>query len=86
LPFGFKQAIFILQEKYYGRLKEEERIMKRGRETFTERLQRILETYDFEAILKQKDEAPAKYQENVENLLNELIELKKKNDHLKNMI
>ena len=60
--------------------------MKRGKETFTERLQRILETYDFEAIIKQKEEAPEEYQHKVDALLHELAELKKKNDRLKNMI
>ena len=60
--------------------------MQRGKETFTERLQRILETYDFDAIMKQKKEAPEEYHQNVDTLLQELAELKKKNDRLKNMI
>jgi len=60
--------------------------MKRGKETFNERLQRILETYDFDALLQQKEEAPEEYQKNVESLLTELSELKKKGDRLKNMV
>jgi len=60
--------------------------MKRGKETFAERLQRILETYDFDAIIKQKEEAPEEYQHHVYTLLHELAELKKKNDRLKNMV
>ena len=60
--------------------------MKRGKETFNERLQRIMETYDFDAIIKQKEEAPEEYQQRVDTLLHELAELKKKNDRLKNMI
>jgi len=60
--------------------------MRRGRETFSERLQRILETYDFETIIKQKEDAPEEYQQNVDSLLHELAELRKKNDRLKNMV
>jgi len=60
--------------------------MKRGRETFNERLQRILETYDFDAMTKQKEESPEEYQENIDSLLFELAELKKKSDRLKNMV
>ena len=61
-------------------------IMQRGKETFNERLQRILETYDFNDLLKQKEEAPEEYQKNIEELLVELSELKKKGDRLKNMV
>jgi len=60
--------------------------MRRGKETFNERLQRIMETYDFEAITKQKEEAPEEYQEKVDSLLHELSELKKKSDRLRNMV
>jgi hypothetical protein len=60
--------------------------MRRGKETFNERLQRVLETYDFDAIIKQKEEAPEEYQRNVESLLGELAELKRKNDRLRNMV
>ena len=60
--------------------------MKRGKETFNERLQRILETYDFDAILEQKENAPEEYQSHVETLLTELSELKKKGERLKNIV
>jgi hypothetical protein len=61
-------------------------IMQRGKETFNERLQRVFGTYDFEAIIKLKEDAPKEYQEKVDSLLLELVELKKKDDRLRNMV
>jgi FtsZ-binding cell division protein ZapB len=60
--------------------------MKRGKETFTERLQRLLGEYDFNAVLESKEKAPDEYNHNVECILQELAKLKEKNDKLKNMV
>ena len=54
--------------------------------TKSERLQRLLDRYDFDALSELKKESPEQYQESVDEILSELDLLKKKKSRLENMV
>ena len=54
--------------------------------TKSERLQRLLDKYDFDALGELKEGSPEQYQKDVDEILCELALLKKKKSRLENMV